>query len=177
MVAKRDLNVDTSTMNIFHTDARIQLQKETRQFDVIIGDAFHDIAIPPHLVTREMAGLIKNNLNENGIYILNVVDAFPNSKMVIAIMKTLKSEFKYVDAWLDNIPESETRLTYVISASERPISKDQIRSKRGLSRQWFKVTSPLEKVSTHIGTIPLLTDDYAPVESLMSTLFLTDIGN
>jgi len=177
MVAQRDLNVDISSMNIFHTDARVQLEKDENNYDVIVGDAFHDIAIPPHLVTREMAKLIKSRLTTDGLYVLNVVDAFPDSQMVIAIMKTLKSEFKYVEGWLNDIPEGKSRVTYVISASDRTLSKDLIRSQKGYNRQWLNVTTPLEQVSQNIGDIPLLTDDYAPIESLMSSLFTTGIGN
>lgn len=176
-MAETDLYLNTSGMNIFHTDARIHLQKTAEKHDIIVGDAFHDIAIPTHLVTSEMAALIKSRLNEDGSYILNVVDAFPSSKMAISIMKTLKSHFNHVDAWLGEIPREETRVTYVISASDRPITAEQLYSQRGLNRQWYKVTHPLEQVSANFPDLPILTDDYAPVESLMNSLFLSDLGN
>jgi spermidine synthase len=171
------LFLDTQGMEIEHTDARWFLKrKTTRSYDVIVADAFHDIAIPPHLVTREMAALVDARLNENGIYLLNVVDAFPDAKLVKAMIKTLHTTFPQIQVWLDQIPNQAARVTYVISASRRHQFPEVVRSQRGLSRHWLDVTTPIMSVGTPIEELPLLTDDHVPVESLMASLFLSPLG-
>ncbi|MCG8426671.1 MAG: fused MFS/spermidine synthase, partial [Chromatiales bacterium] len=91
-IAEEQLFVDTDKMTIHHADARMVLQREaTQQYDVIVADAFHDIAIPSHLVTQEMAELVLSRLTDNGIYTLNIVDAFPNAQLVKAMIKTLQT--------------------------------------------------------------------------------------
>jgi spermidine synthase len=42
--------------------------------DVIIGDAFTDIAVPAHLVTREFFELVASRLNPDGVYLMNIID-------------------------------------------------------------------------------------------------------
>ena len=52
-VARQKLYLDSNGMTIVHRDARMALQHSVPgSFDVIVTDAFHDIAVPYHLVTR-----------------------------------------------------------------------------------------------------------------------------
>ncbi|MHA1152836.1 MAG: fused MFS/spermidine synthase, partial [Alphaproteobacteria bacterium] len=56
---------DRVGLRILHEDARVALARdgsETR-YDVIVGDAFRDISVPAHLVTREFAELVRERLN------------------------------------------------------------------------------------------------------------------
>jgi spermidine synthase len=85
---------------------------------VIVSDAFHDISIPYHLVTREYAELVKSRLTPDGIYLLNVLDAFPDPRLVKSMMKTLSESFEHVHVWMDMVPPEAERMTFVISASD-----------------------------------------------------------
>jgi MFS family permease len=171
------LFVDTSAMTIHHGDARNVLVRESGdRYDVIVADAFHDIAVPYHLVTREFAQLIKTRLRHDGLYTLNVVDAFPDARLVKAMLKTLRQAFAHVDVWLDELPDRPTRTTYVISASDAGAWPEVISASRGLPRQWYRITEPLRATGTPERTLPVLTDDHAPVERLMAQLFLTSLG-
>ncbi|MEJ2591151.1 MAG: fused MFS/spermidine synthase [Candidatus Thiodiazotropha sp.] len=176
-MARRQLFVDTRGMQIHHDDARLVLSRDRdRRYDVIVGDAFHDIAIPPHLVTREMAQLVADRLDENGLYLLNIVDAFPDAKLVKSMVKTLRSVFPRVDVWLDRIPERPMRATYVISASYHYRAPQSLAARQGIRRQWLNVTEPVLAAGTPLDQLPLLRDDSVPVERLMASLFLTGLG-
>ena len=108
-IAEQRLLVDTQDMRIHHADARMVLtREEDASYDVIIADAFHDIAIPPHLVTLEMAELVSRKLTDNGLYVLNIVDAFPNAKLVKAVTKTLGKVFPEVSIYLDKVPACQS---------------------------------------------------------------------
>ena len=169
--------IDPAQFDIHHGDARATLyRQQPAAFDVIVTDAFHDIAIPYHLVTLEYIRLAKSKLKVGGIFTTNVVDAFPDPKMVKSLMKTLRQEFSHVNVWLDHIPQLPQRMTYVISASEKPIDSDILESRQGFRRHWFRINEPLLKSGTQLAELPVFTDDFVPVERMISDLLLTHEG-
>jgi len=176
-MVKNNMYVSTTGMRIFHRDARTVLYRlKDEKFDVIVTDAFHDIAIPYHLVTREFAQLAKSRMKPGGLLTTNVVDAFPDPKMVKCLMKTLLLEFKYVDIWVDQIPERQQRMTYVISASNKPIQGDILHASRGFERSWFRINQPLQSTGTPLDELPVFSDDFVPVERMIAKLLLTTEG-
>ena len=171
------LYVNPTDFNIHHGDARTTLyRQQAATFDVIVTDAFHDIAIPYHLVTLEYIRLARSKLKLGGIFTTNVVDAFPDPKMVKSLMKTLLQEFSHVGVWLDHIPREAQRMTYVISASEKKINNDILESQKGFKRNWFRINTPLLNSGTNIESLPIFTDDFVPVERMISDLLLTYEG-
>jgi MFS family permease len=177
-LAAQRLFVNPAQFEIRHTDARVALRADAgRRYDVIVGDVFHDIAIPYHLVTREFAALVRERLRPDGIYLLNVVDAFPDARFVKAKVKTLQQEFGEVQVWLEELPEAPARVTYVISARNGgPDLPELYSAKRGMPRQWEPVTASLLDLGTPLERIPALSDDLAPVERLLAGLFLGQTG-
>jgi spermidine synthase len=176
-IVRQSLYVDPATMQIHHGDARAVLyRQQDAEFDVIVTDAFHDIAIPYHLVTLEYVRLAKSKLKPGGLYTTNVVDVFPDPKMVKSLLKTLQQEFDHVDVWLDRIPQQPTRMTYVISASNSRIDTDVLTSVHGFRRQWLRINAPLANSGTRLADLPVFTDDFVPVERMISSLLLTAEG-
>ena len=174
---QKELFLSTSDMRIIHRDARTVLNRlKDEKFDVVVTDAFHDIAIPYHLVTREFAQLVKSRMKADGLFTANVLDAFPDPKLVKCMMKTLQQEFRYVDVWLDQIPDRPTRMTFVISASNREITGNVLHASRGFERSWYRINEPLLASGTPLDELPVFTDDYVPVERMISTLLLTAEG-
>jgi len=176
-IAARDLYVDPAGLEIHHGDARALLSRRAPgEFDVVVTDAFHDIAIPYHLVTLEYARLVRSRLKDGGLFTTNVVDAFPDPKMVKSLVNTLRREFAHVDVWLDQVPPRPQRLTYVISASERRIENDLLRASRGFERSWLRINEPLAATGTPFDSLPVFSDDFVPVERMISNLLLTREG-
>jgi len=177
-LAADQLYVDTTQFEVRHTDARVALQQDPpRKYDVIVGDVFHDIAIPYHLVTAEFSELVLQRLKPDGIYLMNVVDTYPNPLLVKAKMKTLATVFDDVQVWMDGPPKGQSRVTYVISARNKgPELPFIYKAQRGLERIWGKATKGLKEQGTPMEEIPVITDDLAPVERLMASLFLGDSG-
>ncbi len=173
-VAAAELYLDPAGMRIHHLDARAALLRDpTPAYDVVVGDVFHDIAVPYHLLTREFAELVHRKLTPGGLYVMNVVDAFPDARLVKAVYKTLNEVFDEVDVWIDHLPESATRVTYVISARDAgPGLPDRLTARQGLPRAWYRVTEPVLQSGLALADIPRLSDDLAPVERLLAQLFL-----
>ncbi len=175
-IAVDSLFLEVADIDIRHGDARNVLQRTAGPFDVVVTDVFHDLAVPYHLTTLEFAELVKSRLTPQGLYLLNVVDMFPDAKLVKAMIKTLRERFRNVDAWLHRIPESTTRLTYVLSASDAHVAPDLIVAQQGPPPQWLRVTEPLLTSGTPVRQLPLLTDSLAPVERLVAPLFMSTAG-
>jgi len=173
----QSLYLDPREFDIQHGDARAVLwHQQDAGFDVIVTDAFHDIAIPYHLVTLEYIQLARLKLKPGGLYTTNVVDAFPDPRMVKSMVNTLREEFAYVDVWVDHIPPQPERLTYVISASDARIDDDLLSSSSGFRRRWLRINEPLSRTGTALQDLPVFSDDYVPVERMISSLLLTAEG-
>ncbi len=176
-IARSSLFFDSQNIRIIHADARVTLKSlANERFDVVITDVFHDLAIPYHLTTVEYHQLVKSRLTQRGLYLLNVVDVFPDARLVKAILKTLKTQFRHVHVWLERPPNVPTRLTYVVSASDRFPAPDLVEARRGEPRIWYRVTAMLDTAGTPLDRIPILSDDFAPVDKLVSTLFTGQAG-
>ena len=172
-IAAERLYVDPAEFTIHHGDARATLAREPPgSYDVVVTDAFHDIAIPYHLVTREYAALVESRLRPGGLLVTNVVDAFPDPRMVKALVKTLRLEFAAVEVWLDRIPQTPERMTYVIAASDAGYPGDVLEARGGLRRAWLKINEPLFRTGTPLAELPVFRDDFVPVERMIAGLLL-----
>jgi len=175
--AVQSLFVDTSGMSIIHADARTVLQhNEHDRYDVIVLDAFHDLSVPYHLSTREYIQLVKSRLNPGGLYLLHVADVFPDPHLIKSMMKTLRTQFRHVDAWIDRVPTKIARMTFVLSATDLKPPADMNRVTQGIDRTWYRVTEPLLATGVPSSELPELTDDYVPVERLISPLLFGQYG-
>jgi spermidine synthase len=180
-VARETLFLDDRDMRVVHGDARAVLNRLPvgERFDIIVGDAFHDVSVPYHLVTREFAELLKRRLNDGGIYVLNLVDAYPEGRLAAAMVKTLRSVFAEVEVWLQELPTGSGRVTYVLSASDLPTEMagrgERLHALTRPARSWIRVSAHLRGLA-ETSDLPLLTDDNAPVEQLISALFTTGLG-
>lgn len=176
--AEQRLYLQSDTMRVLHGDARALLQRlpADERFEIVVGDAFHDISVPYHLVTREFAQLVRGRLTEDGIYVLNLVDAYPRGRLMWSVVRTLREEFAHVDVWLHRVPDEPTRVTYVIAASQvaLPVGNDgrSLRAVTSPARSWVRVAGAPADASD----VPVLTDDRAPVEQLISGLFTSRLG-
>ncbi|WP_455206975.1 fused MFS/spermidine synthase [Kaarinaea lacus] len=171
--AEQALFVNMDDIQVLHLDARAVLQKNQQKYDIVVTDVFHDISVPYHMVTQEFAQTVKHNLNDEGLYLINIVDVFPDAKLVKSIIKTLQNEFRYVDVWLDQAPDKVSRVTYVISANNARALPEQIVSQHGFQRRWLRINAPLFSTGTAVQNLPTLTDDYVPVERLLAGLLFS----
>ena len=167
---------DADNLAFVHRDARAALADlpDGRRFDVIFGDAFHDISVPQHLVTDEFHTLVAERLAPEGIYAMNVVDKLREPLFVLSLAQTLQHRFRHVELWLDvqAIRPVEARTTWIVIASDRPTPAAQVQAEYGFSRTWVRV--PLKGMIEEVGAdrMVFLTDDFAPVDRLLRDLLL-----
>jgi len=170
------LSPNAPGLRIVHEDARAYLQSLSAEptFDVIFGDAFHDIAIPQHLVTREFHDEIALRLKSDGFYAVNAVDNVQNPRFLMALVKTLYQTFQSVEVWTDKDEmNGYGRVTFLLIASERGIDVSTLAARRGLERSWARWPESELKALVQMPSVLTLSDDFEPVDRLMSDLLLS----
>ena len=166
---------DPKTARILHRDARRALAQETERYDVIVGDAFTDIAVPAHLVTEEFFRLVADRLTEGGLYVMNVVDSTDRLDALSALVVTLRQAFSTVEVWTEaRPPEPGERRVFVLvaGAAASPISQIETRAPDPMR---FAVLDPafVDDVIAHRAP-PVLTDDFAPIDRLVGLEPISD---
>lgn len=173
------LNVDVPGLEIAHQDARTHLQAlpPEPQFDVVFGDAFHDISIPPHLVSAQFTEAIARRLNPGGFYAVNVVDNGQNPRFLLSLARTLGTQFASVEAWAERGEMGHRgRVTFILVATNQPGGQQALEARRGPARSWVRWPDADLRARALAPSIPILTDDFAPVDRLMSDLLLAPEG-
>lgn len=168
------LKLPDPRLRIFHEDGRTFLNKNKKQYDVIYIDAFNSFyALPFQLTTQEAAKLLKNSLKPNGVLITNVINSLegPKSKFLQAEFRTYKSVFPQVAIFpLESSAKNygqEVQNIMLLATSEKnsplknAFSEQNPVLKKYLGSSW---KSPIP------GELPLLTDDYAPVDNYILEL-------
>ncbi|MCB1429509.1 MAG: fused MFS/spermidine synthase [Nitratireductor sp.] len=162
---------DPGATRIVHEDARMLLAREENRYDVIIIDAFTDIAVPAHLVTREFFEIVRSRLRDDGVYLMNVVDHFERLRALSALTRTLREVFPVVEIWAERQrPQGDERAIFVVLAGSSQTRTDIIDGPEPDRHKFGRL--PQVAVDTLIARIasPVLTDDYAPIDRLMGRL-------
>ena len=162
-------------MRILHDDGRVALQAmpTTAQFDVVFVDAFQDISIPAHLVTREFHAEVAQRLRPTGFYAINVVDGGRTPRFLFAMVRTLSVVFPEVSVWVETEDaDTSGRTTYMVVAGRAPLGTSAITARRGVPRSWQ--AWPAKDLAARIAAAdpPVLDDDFAPVDRLLSHILL-----
>jgi spermidine synthase len=173
-VAKRYFMFEESDrMKVQAVDGRIFLQKTPHRYDIIVLDAYYADAIPFHLTTREFLQELKAKLTPTGIVVSNIIGNVrgADSKLFRSILKTLETEF--AQTYVFPVVEVSNIIVIASQGKDRLGKQELIRRARGLEDAG-KVQFPLERYGhTYVleaipmDDVPVLTDDYAPVDGLL----------
>lgn len=157
-------------------DARYEIKRLDRQYDLIIHDCFTGGTEPIHLLTQEMLRELQGLLTQEGLLVLNYVGfrTGEGSEAVAAVYRTLKSLFPHVRIFTT---ETGNFTDFVFLAS--PILIDLDRQRDDPRIYWL--LSHEHWIGDTAGFI--LTDDYNPLERLQTrkaeayrTLFMERIA-
>lgn len=153
-------------LTIVHGDARQALAGEPDgRYDMIVGDAFQDIAVPPHLVTSEFFALVRSKLADDGAYVMNVVDRNDRPRLALSILQSLKPHFSRVEIWA--LTPSAERTTFVISATRASSAIDRIPLRNSPGQAFVRLAEDtMAALDAELSPFPL-TDDFSPVDRLI----------
>jgi hypothetical protein len=152
-------------------DARINVQAEADgTYDLVIGDAFGGQAVPWHLATRELIEEVQRVLTPDGVYAINLID-YGDLGFARAEAATIRAVFDHVAviAPPGRIAGREGG-NFVMVGSDAPLPLEAIQA-RAIEREDDDVVvgDPME-VDAFIDGAMVLTDDFAPVDQLMTPL-------
>jgi predicted membrane-bound spermidine synthase len=153
---------DSPEIEIQHEDARLALRERPKdeRYDLVLGDAFNDIAVPYHLTTKEFNEMVSDHLSRRGIYLINVVDG-KDYDFLRSYMKTLTESFRNVG--LMTVPGQAVqgeRATFVVVASQVPLPRLPTIVGLDRLRPFFEEKDTVE-----------LTDDHVPVDQLLAPVY------
>jgi spermidine synthase len=179
--AKKYFQVPEETRSqITVEDGRVYLIRNQGPYDLVILDAFFGEAIPFHLMTTEFLQLIKERLTPDGTVAVNFLGALGGkpSRLFRSIYKTLNSIYPRVYVFPEDWEpgddmEIEGNLIILATLNSTAFSKDQIvQTAKKLKSGLVKVPELDEYAARLYGgkietqDVPILTDQYAPVEAL-----------
>ena len=158
---------ENESLNSYHEDGRVYLNKTQKKYDVIFGDAFGSYySIPYQLTTREVVQRKYDILNEGGLVILNIISSIEGEKgkFLRAEYKTYKSVFPHVYLFPVGSPDNGTEVQNImlvaLKAKDRPVfTNGDPKLDEYLGHLWR------EEISNDV---PILSDDYAPVDYYIS---------
>jgi spermidine synthase len=166
-MAARDFWFDPATATILHEDARRALRDSDARYDVIIGDAFTDVAVPQHLVTLEFFRLAASRLTENGSFLMNVIDYEGRLHALASVAHTQSQVFPEIEIWTNTTPpEPGARVVFVIAAGFAPTNGSAF-AVPAPDRTEFGAMDAAWVAQLMAGRGTLLTDDYAPIDRLI----------
>ena len=171
-LAIRDFWFEPASVEILHEDARRALARRDTVYDVIIGDAFTDIAVPQHLITREFFDLVATRLAPSGVFLMNVIDHADSLAALAAVLATAEAVFPVVEVWtIAERMEPGAQRVFVLAAGDRAGPADYLEGRapdpKGFGRLPGAFLAQLR--TTHGGLI--LTDDFAPIDRLLGATF------
>jgi spermidine synthase len=153
-------------------DGRLGLRRlDAGSRDLIVGDAFGGVSVPWHLTTLEAMTDVRRVLNEDGLYVANLIDhgglAFARAEVA-----TLGETFDHValvgeptDIGLDPTATPGGG-NLVVLASDRPVDLRATQKALDARRTGWKIATG-DDLTSWIGDARPLTDDYAPVDQLL----------
>lgn len=179
-VAKTYFHVEeTNNLKIHINDGRVFLRQSTNIYDVILMDAYsttrYGSSLPRQLTTKEFFTLASQHLSTNGVFAYNVIGQIKGFRATLigAMYRTMSEVFPHV--YMFPAVESQN-VVFVATKSAEPFNYVRAAAEAYKLINSGTVTLPtfslrmksfLDQPPPTAGTSPLLTDDYAPIESLL----------
>lgn len=156
---------DSPNLKIIHEDGRIFLNKNEKKYDAILVDAFNSMySIPFQLTTAEAVNRLNTSLKDDGVVILNMVSAVEGKGAMFleAEYKTFAEKFPHIYLFRTE-PEKNLQTTQnliLIAAKSDKVSDSPDEIITALLKNKYDATINSD--------LPVLTDDFAPVEYYIS---------
>ena len=157
-------------MQVVIEDGRRYLMKDKAKYDLVLLDAYYGDYIPFHLLTKEFLAIVKDHLQPNGIVVSNTWSA---QKLYERESATYADVFGHFDSYLGK--RSGNRII-ITSKNEENADESALRQRMVTTQaniQFTELNLPELFEKTYDRNLkwpketPILTDDYAPVNTLV----------
>ena len=163
--------LETDKVHFIESDGRVYLNRNKDLYDLVLLDAYRELGVPFHLLTREFYELVKARLAPGGAVASNLSG---NTKLYLASLATFRAVFPTVNVYPDWKNQDEAQAVVVATTETRPDPDALIKRAATLQTQHhfrYPLSELLAKQvparSNEDGD--LLTDDFAPVNLYETT--------
>jgi spermidine synthase len=162
---------ENENLSVHTMDGREYLEQTNKTYDLIVLDAYRKDKVPFHMTTREFFELAYSKTDEEGVVASNIVSApsGPASKFGKSYYRTMNQEFPSMYYFRTRNTSSIQNIEIIASKNPK-ISQEELedRAENFRLRNLSDKLENLEEVNPEDAQI--LTDDYAPVEKLLSPM-------
>lgn len=165
-LAKKYFAIETnSRFAIEIMDGRQYLRKHKDLWDIIMIDAYRGPFVPFHLLTNEFFQLVKKRLKPGGVVVQNIE---PTTMVFDAAIRTMGENFDHLDVF-----DAGGNVVVAAYDGDKKKHEDLALAARKLTSKYklrYDLGAMIEKrqIVTRLPEIDALTDDFAPVESLLA---------
>lgn len=165
-IGRTELALSPET-DVLVDDARVSAQGlMDSSADVVIGDAFSGASVPWHLTTVEFTREIRRILEDDGFYVMNVID-YGQREFARSAAATLDQVFGHTSLFAPpGYITGEGGGNFVLVASDAPIEAGEVEKRVG-ARNGTEIALQDAKLNEFIHGAGVLTDDFAPVDQMV----------
>jgi len=165
---------ESDRLRIHNEDGRQFLRDTDRTYDLIVLDAYKKDKVPFQLTTREFMQLASDRLSPDGMVLANVISApaGPASRFYRAEYRTMDRVFPHVYSFPTSGSAAVQNIEVLATKDDKLLTEAAFRERnerRDIGIDLREEVRNYER-SPPTGDVPLLTDDYAPVNSLLDPM-------
>lgn len=171
---------EDARLRVFTEDARRYIQTTSDSYDIVVMDAYYAESLPFHLTTQEFFRETKSRMAPDGVMAYNVISALEGdrSRLFRSMYKTAGTVWKHlwvfrVDVGQGDVPEA--RQNIIVLATDADVTGAELleRVSGGLEGRsqvlgLAEMGGDLYGGMVELGDVPVMTDAYAPTDSLIS---------
>jgi spermidine synthase len=162
------LGAAASSIRTVEADGRVFLQNAAGRYDLIYTDVYNGaFSVPWHLASREALAAMRGALRDDGILIMNIASPLegPTSALFRSFWKTCEGLFPQTAIFGTNkdFPGERQNIILLALKSKRLAFEEELKT--------FESSRYRKEIPT--GDVPILTDEYAPIDSLIEPLVLS----
>jgi spermidine synthase len=167
-------------LGVFTTDARRYVQTTDRTYDVVIVDAYYAESLPFHLTTSEFLREVKSRMAPDGVLAYNVISPVSGdkSKLFRTTYRTASGVWDHLWSFPIGLAKdgaAEKRRNVIVLASDADLTQAELlrRIATGVDGRVKLAGFPgfsadLYSEIVPLGDVPVMTDAYAPTDSLIN---------
>lgn len=156
---------ENDKVHFIESDGRLYLNRNKIPYDLVLLDAYRELGVPFHLLTREFYDLVRQRLAPGGAVASNITG---NTKLYLSTLATLRAVFPTIDVYPDWKEAHGAQSIVVAIPKPRPDADVLMRRAVALQEQ-HRFRYPLPELLNERAPdesaegSEVLTDDFAPV--------------
>ncbi len=115
--AVRHFGFDTARVKTHLADARTQLKRCGRGYDVVFVDLFHGDGTPDYLLTRDFFADLRRCLGPGGIAVFNTFADIEHTTVYAHLLATLRSELPYLALYRPHWPGAVHVNSFIVASA------------------------------------------------------------